>query len=654
MNNTIASPHQQRHSNEAIRLVIDGEEISILPIDLRDPTILDELQQRISAAGRVTFLAWDRIANLSENVRDAVLAIATQDGCVCRFKLTRSDDEYPDAFAVTLALRPVHSDLREVAHLTAFAVAAAARCHPGAIPQAAEMIKTWQQQNRIPAERADMLARRIRAQLGGTQESNGRSPQQAADVVLAHLQEVRGLRGEDTSTCPPVRLWQDDWYAFNGHYWPPVINFEYDLLRVLQCTIDRELTTAFVAATKMNIAAKTVLTTANLRLPVYVPEDPSQPVEPRFSIVFPNGVVDLGEMLRTGRLPELTPHDPRLFATSCLEFEYSPDAACPLWLETLLGIFPCRHPNDHRIAVLQEFMGYCLMPWEMSLEAFAIFVGGGSNGKSTILNAITHMLGKSNVSHVALEGFGKDAHVFEMDGKMANIAYEMHRLQRVEEGTLKALVSGEPRQVDRKYKRPVTMYPSAKLIFATNNFPPFADTSNGVWRRTIALPFEHQFSGDNDDKTRKDRVLDELPGIFCWSLEGALRLMRQQRFTDCAVCDLARSEYRTDSDPFLQFVDECCEIIPTYGISCSDLYRAYHDYCLNNGRSPKGSSEFGKQLVRLPGVPGTPGITKDRFRTGSYRPWRYVGIRLCEGYVGSYDNIPMRTDLAGRSRRMNR
>ena len=79
----------------------------------------------------------------------------------------------------------------------------------------------------------------------------------------------------------------------------------------------------------------------------------------------------------------------------------------------------------------------------------------------------------------------------------------------VEEDLLKALVSGEPRVVNRKYLPALTFFPSAKLLFATNHLPPIADTSAGIWRRMIVTPFNERFDGARCDLSRKDRLLEE-------------------------------------------------------------------------------------------------------------------------------------------------
>ncbi|MFM9966051.1 MAG: phage/plasmid primase, P4 family [Planctomycetaceae bacterium] len=621
-------------TQEVLQLTIDKKKIRLEPVSLLEENLFQELYGLIATATAVSITSWASVLSLPQEAQNNLLRLLSVVGLKYKIRIVGNRTIYHDVFAATLALTVDASDLRQVAEANDLATSAAALCHPGAIRPAAEQIKNWLTQHRIAADRTDVIAGRIRKQFGSPCSTNRLTPQQACLDVLAEWQQEREFRGEDTSTSPPVRYWNEDWYRWNGRYWEFAADLKLEMLRMLQSSTERDLSTQFMSATEMNIAAKTVVKKKGLRLPVFIEGDS---IEPRHAIVLRNGVIDLSEMLRTEQLPVLQPHDPRLFATSSLPYDYSPQAECPLWLETLDDICPRLDDADRRIQIVQEFFGDCLMPWDMSFETFAIFVGNGGNGKSTILNGLTHVLGTENVSNVLLEGFTKDAHLFELSGKLANVASEIHRLPRVEEATLKALVSGEPRQVDRKYKRPVTMFPTAKLVFGTNHLPPFSDTSHGLWRRMLLVPFRRRFVGELCELARKQRILDELPGILVWALKGALRLMSQGGFSQCVVCDRARDEYRHDSDVFLQFVDECCELVPDHDILTRDLYAAYREFAIECGRQPKGSSEFGRQVLNLAGV------TKDRASTGTRRPWRYIGVRLRTYVLGAHRNLDVGT-----------
>ena len=249
-------------------------------------------------------------------------------------------------------------------------------------------------------------------------------------------------------------------------------------------------------------------------------------------------------------------------------------------------------------------MGYTVLPNDTTFEKFLVMVGDGANGKSTVANILVRMLGEENVSHVPLDRIGGEFRLWQMMNKQANIVADMNRMEKVEEGLLKSLVSGDPIQINRKNQPPVTMRPTAKLIFGTNSLPPISDRSNGVWRRMITIPFLEHFDEDRRDRCRAEQLRDELPGIFNWVLEGARRLLQQDGFTPCAICSGCLSDYRVASDPIAQFVESCTRVHPDNtraSVQCKVLYDSYRNWCEENGRRHVNSSEFGRQILAIKG-----------------------------------------------------
>jgi len=332
-------------------------------------------------------------------------------------------------------------------------------------------------------------------------------------------------------------------------------------------------------------------------------------------------------MLNFQRLLDSNPNrrrgfDPRNFSQIVLPFEYDCHATCSLWEQTIAEIFPAQAPEDRRIHVLQEFMGWSLVQSDMTFEKFLILVGKGSNGKSTISHVWDQLLGPENVSHVSLKEFNSEFRLHEMSGKLANISADMSRVEKVEEGLLKQFTSGDSVQVNRKYKEPVTLRPTAKLIFATNQLPPINDKSDGMWRRIIAMPFFVSFNGEQKDRHRKEQLLGELPGIFNWAVVGLRRLNAQGDFTSCEVCQKCADDHRFDSDPFMQFIEDECVLEGDRQVPRQNLHRAYRQWCESNGRKPFNSSEFRHRVADLDGV------SDCRPRSGSSRQrvWRGIGL----------------------------
>jgi putative DNA primase/helicase len=72
----------------------------------------------------------------------------------------------------------------------------------------------------------------------------------------------------------------------------------------------------------------------------------------------------------------------------------------------------------------------------------------------------------------------------------------------------------------------------------------------------IVLPFSVSIPKERQDPGLPDKLKDELPGIFCWSLEGLVRLRERGRFVESSVSNTALVDYRGESNPTRAFLTE--------------------------------------------------------------------------------------------------
>jgi P4 family phage/plasmid primase-like protien len=328
-----------------------------------------------------------------------------------------------------------------------------------------------------------------------------------------------------------------------------------------------------------------------------------------------NGLLDLDA-------GTLGPHTSDWFSTACLPYRYEPAAKCEHWLTMLQQNL---EGDDERIALLQEFFGYCLVP-STDAQACLVLAGEGGNGKSAVLAGLHALLGDENVSTVPLEGFGQRFAMVQTLGKLANIVAEVGELDRTAEGTLKAFVSGDRMTFEHKGRDPFTGRPTARLVISTNNLPRFSDKTNGVWRRLLLVPFNRRVPDSERvpgmDKPEWWLRQGEVPGILNWALAGLSRLRSNgMRFTEPAVCRAALDTHRRESDPAREFLLEHFEASPNAPpLKTAEVYEAYREWCEKNGQKhPLTAPAFGKQVRRVFGLeesrshrfgPGPGGVQK--------------------------------------------
>ncbi len=299
----------------------------------------------------------------------------------------------------------------------------------------------------------------------------------------------------------------------------------------------------------------------------------------------------------------MRPHARRDMLDKTLPHKF-PDAAMPpmIWLRCLHDWFPPnREANRDKVNALQEFMGYCLLGHARYKKAAVLF-GESNTGKSIVLKVIGAMVGVGNTCSIKLEDMSDPRKVAGIKGKMVNIVTEIDDGALMADGGFKQLVSTqEPIQIDPKYVAPYIYFPTCKHIFATNNLPIIHDRTNAVFNRLMICTFDRVFGPDEIDEDLDHKLLDELPSIMMWAIEGAERLVAARgRFTRFQDSDDVITEYR-ERDPLMTFIDECCVDTGNMrdGIEIGKFTAAFNQH---KGGKAWTRQAMGALLANLPGT----------------------------------------------------
>lgn len=513
--------------------------------------------------------------------------------------LTVDGRSFTDAVDAAIGMVVGPGDPRHQTSLQS-AVAALRICCPtdSVVDMAAGRLAKHLKHNGLSA-RATTLAKDIR------QAGQAAAKPLGLDATLAATQFIEA-REKQVGASPAIAYFNGDFYEWRQKWWRlETAEFAAGVTNFLQHSPDYKITQKFIGDVLANIRGQTVLGCGNQGTPFFVDEfGPRPQVRKRQLIVMQNGMVDLAPILY-GKSPKLLKFNPAWFTNTQLPYKFKPNAKCPRLLEFLQHVLEIdanagepRREGDQRLQVLQQFFGYCLLH-DARFQKFMIMVGLGSNGKGVVLNLLNKMLGHENVSHISIDQLSGQFALEPLVGKMANICGDLSEVDSVAEGTLKRLTGEDNLTVHRKNRLAITMAPGIKLIFATNTLPRFADKTDGMWRRLIAMPFDVVIPADEQNKNLARELEEELPGILNWAITGLQRLLQQGGFTDCAVCKQVQEQHRIDCDPVAQFIDECIELQEGATVPCQSVYDAYTTWCDANGRRlPLSSSEFSRQITR--------------------------------------------------------
>jgi len=297
-----------------------------------------------------------------------------------------------------------------------------------------------------------------------------------------------------------------------------------------------------------------------------------------------NGMLNIETMV-------LSDHDPKLFSTTQLDVEYNAGATCPLfektvaeWLET-----------EKKVQLLQEFLGYCIER-ETKQEKILFMVGSGANGKSTLLSVIEAIFGSNNCSAIPLDKLSDKFSLAQLFGKALNLASEAPSKSVLCDDKLKAIVSGDLIQAEKKFQPPFSFRPFARFIVACNEIPRTEDQSNAFYRRMLILPFSRTYSEQEQDKTLKHKLMAEKDGIFLWMLAGLRRLKDRGRFEEPKESVVEREAYRKENNTVMTFVEEECELSTTGMTPKNEFFTHYSVWCQHAGYKPMTKQRVGKSL----------------------------------------------------------
>jgi len=388
----------------------------------------------------------------------------------------------------------------------------------------------------------------------------------------------------------PLRWYRGQWYSYLGTHYRVVDDGVFSAW-ISAFLSERKLGCRRLIADVVSVLEGKCLVASEYEMPCLLSSG-----EQRHYIACLNGLFDVGAMLRGDTSSLLQVHSPNWFSTTCASYPYLWNAQCPAWMVAVQRL-TCNEQDA--MDLLAEWFGYCIIR-NTDFHKFLLLFGLGANGKSTLLAVLIALLGEENVSHVALEDFGSRFQLGAMIGKLANICPEIGEVDKVAEGRLKALVSGDRLDVDRKFLPSIAVRPTARLVFATNTLPKFSDRSNGIWRRLLllhlrgAIPESAQIQGLDKPETWIQG--GEMPGIFCWAVCGLLRLMRNTAFTRPRSMEANICDYRQDSNPARHFILTHCRVAECASTAKHMIYQGYRTYCEENGHRYLASNSFGREL----------------------------------------------------------
>jgi putative DNA primase/helicase len=341
-----------------------------------------------------------------------------------------------------------------------------------------------------------------------------------------------------------------------------------------------------------------------------------------------NGTVDL----RTG---ELRKHDPEDWITKLAPVRYNPEAKRTLFTRFLNDIF---QKNQNLIEFVQKFFGYSLTG-DTRERLFIVFQGKGRNGKSTLIELITDVMGEyaEQIPPEALlesrktDDGGPNPSIAKLKGIRLACAQESAKNKCLDAALIKRLTGQDKIATRFLHSNEFSFRPKFKLLLSTNPLPRISADDQAAWDRVRRIPFSVRMKTIRDpngtideDRSLPTKLKREYQGILAWCVEGCLKWQREGLDApDCVAT--ATDEYRAGEDIIREYLDDCCLFGEGERVPKTKLYEAYQNWCGRSGHKFLSSTNFNSAVE---------GRGYKEERHNNIRCWE--GLSLNEGATANY------------------
>ena len=192
----------------------------------------------------------------------------------------------------------------------------------------------------------------------------------------------------------------------------------------------------------------------------------------------------------------------------------------------------------------------------------------------------------------------------ELRGLRLAIAAETEEGARLDSAAVKQLGSQDKISARPLYGKPIAFWPSHTLVLFTNFLPKVGSRDDGTWSRLKIAPFKAKLRGAKGEIKDFASYLYENAGgaVLSWIIEGARRFIANGfKIEQPETARAALAEYSRENDWLQDFIDDCCDVGPSYTAGSQELYNMYALHCQATGASYKRDAREFRQALTAAG-----------------------------------------------------
>ena len=301
---------------------------------------------------------------------------------------------------------------------------------------------------------------------------------------------------------------------------------------------------------------------------------------------------------------EFSQHNPNDLLSKISNVEYDPKATCPTFKKFMNEIM---QNNTNKINYLKKALGYSLTCSTKEETCFILYGKTTRNGKGTLTDTISYMLGDYAVTAMPetlslkkwKDSTRASGDIARLNGcRFLNIS-EPSQQMIVDSALLKTLTGRDKITARHLHQNEFEFYPQFKLFINCNYLPIIEDNTVFTSNRVNVITFDRHFKSNEQDKELKDKLKNpnEISGIFNWCLEG-LKKYRQEKLIPPLEIKQATFDYGKSNDKFNVFFN--AELIESNNnVSLSSIYDRYCKWCKENKILPLEKSKIKKRLEQM-------------------------------------------------------
>lgn len=309
-----------------------------------------------------------------------------------------------------------------------------------------------------------------------------------------------------------------------------------------------------------------------------------------------NGTIDL----RSGEIREHRQSD---MITMLAPVDYDPEAVCPRWEQFLARV----QPDEQSRTWIQRYLGYAITG-DVREQCLSFFYGGGSNGKSVLLDVVLDILGGYGLRAapdlvLAKHGEAHPTELADLEGKRFVVCSEIEQGRGWAESLIKR-ITGDQTITARRMRQDFYTFPAThKLVVAANTRPVVRGTDHGIWRRMRLVPWLVRIPDVEQNKSLPDELLQqEAPGILAWLVRGCLA-WQNHGLGGADAIDAATAKYRADQDALGRWIADRCELAGDEWCATSSLYESYCGWSKEEGSErPWTRSTWRERMLERDGI----------------------------------------------------